>query len=344
MKLTNKIVLGIAVVSTVLVSCNNQDIEFSDFDYQTVYFAKQYPIRTLELGEDENVDLTLDNQRKVKIMATMGGVYANRQNRIIDIQLAENLCDNLYFEGGITKVVPMPKEYYKLASNQIVIPSGSIMGGVEVQLTDAFFEDEHSLSNNYVIPLVMTQVEGADSILSGNPMTENPDRCVSSDWNIAPKDFVLYGIKYVNPWHGKYLRRGIDLITDNGTTTSLERHETYVEDDEIVGVTTKGLQVSELPLTVKDNVGNDLPLSLTLNFGKDSKCVISGNTETYEVTGTGKFVSKGEKNSMGGKDRDAIYLEYQINFKERNLSYVTKDTLVLQTRNIAPETFKVIRK
>lgn len=32
-------------------SCENGDKEFDDYDYQTVYFAQQNPIRTITLGE-----------------------------------------------------------------------------------------------------------------------------------------------------------------------------------------------------------------------------------------------------------------------------------------------------
>lgn len=48
----NKLYLGLIFLSTVLISCENQDNDFPDFDYQTVYFASQYPDRTLQLGND----------------------------------------------------------------------------------------------------------------------------------------------------------------------------------------------------------------------------------------------------------------------------------------------------
>lgn len=45
-------------------------------------------------------------------------------------------------------------------------------------------------------------------------------------------------------------------------------------------------------------------------------------------------MKKGEKNSLGGKDRDAIYLDYTVDFKTKNMQYATKDTLVLSTRGV----------
>ena len=89
----------------VLDCCESGMNEFSDFDYQTVYFANQYAERTLELGEDEFVDNSIDNEHKVSIKAAWGGGYTNRENVIIDFIVDESLCDNLYFLGTDTPVM-----------------------------------------------------------------------------------------------------------------------------------------------------------------------------------------------------------------------------------------------
>lgn len=341
---TNKIVVSLAVLAIMgLAACSNDDITYDDFDYQTVYFANQYPVRTLELGEDLTVDTSLDNQHKVMIKATMGGVYENKKNRTIDFVVDESLCDGLYFKNTTIKVTPLPANYYTLAAQKIVIPSGSIMGGVEVQLNDAFFEDSKSLSNTYVIPLRMTGLQGADSILQGIPIVDNPNRCVDAHWSVKPRDYVLYAIKYVNPWHGSYLRRGVDQITASGTTTTAVRHKQYVENDEVVKLTTNKLKASTLALVTKNN-NLDVSYSLTLNFNDDGTCSVSSNNADYEISGAGKFISKGEKKSMGGIDRDALYLDYSVNFKTMSKVYVTKDTLVLRDRAVAPEYFTVDMK
>ena len=66
-----KNILNIAMASMLLglAACDNQNNEFDDFDYQTVYFANQYATRTVELGEDEFVDNSMDNEHKIKIKA-----------------------------------------------------------------------------------------------------------------------------------------------------------------------------------------------------------------------------------------------------------------------------------
>lgn len=331
----------IALILLVAFSaCKNQDWDFPDYDYQTVYFAYQYPVRTITLGDDI-FDTSLDNAHKCKIMATTGGVYDNEKNITIGIQVDNALCDGFVFQTTTQDIVPMPSNYYSLAANQIVIEKGELVGGVEVQLTDAFFADPLAIKNTYVIPLVMTQVENADSILTGNPFATNPNRCIASDWNVVPKDYVLYAIKYINPWDGIYLRRGKDVITGKNGNTSLSqvitRHQTYVESDELKTLTTQSMSDVELALIFKDANQQNLNCNLKLTFNAEGTCTITSNSAGFTVSGSGKFASKGEANSWGGKDRDAIYLSYEIDSDIMHV--VTKDTLVLRDRGVGMETF-----
>ena len=50
-----------------------------------------------------------------------------------------------------------------------------------------------------------------------------------------------------------------------------------------------------------------------------------------------KYVKDGEKLAWGNKDRDGIYLDYTINFGEKQ--YAIKDTLVSRSREIKLETY-----
>jgi hypothetical protein len=348
---TNKlfIILTVVVVVAVLAACHNADITYPDYDYQTVYFANQYPARTVELGEDLYVDNSLDNQHQVSIKATMGGTRNNTKNVIIDFKVDNTLCNSIYFASQATsgsQVLPMPSNYYSLASNQITIPSGSILGGVTVSLTDAFFADPLSLKNTYAIPLLMTSVQNADSILQGKPVVDNPNRCVSANWSVVPKDYVLYVVKFVNTWHGYYLRRGTDQITNTATnvTTTTVRHQQYVEKNDTIKLTTTGLLTNTMPLFIKNSSGTKIYYYLLLTFANDGTCSVSAASSNITASGTGKFVSKGDKNSIGGIDRDALYLDYSVTFPSQNLTYATKDTLTMRDRAVAPEYYTVSKK
>ncbi|SDL13703.1 protein of unknown function [Catalinimonas alkaloidigena] len=323
-----------------LAACQNQEWVFPDYAYQATYFAYQSPVRTITLGEDI-FDTSLDNEHKCKIMATTGGVYDNKNDVVIDIDLDNSLVAGLQFKEDGSAIRAMPATHFELLSDQIVIPKGEMTGGVEVQLTDAFFADPLALKNTYVIPLRMSDVTNADSILSGTPLVAEPRRGVTADWSVQPKDYILYAVKYVNPWHGFYLRRGQDLIErEGGETNTVVRHAAYVEYDEVNALVTQGLNEVSFPLVFKDAEGYNVDCTLTLTFEGDGNCTVSSAVENVTATGRGTFVKRGEKNSWGEKDRDALYLSYEI---EAGALYVTAtDTLVLRDRGVAFETFTPI--
>ncbi|MDR0542244.1 MAG: DUF5627 domain-containing protein [Dysgonamonadaceae bacterium] len=331
-----------SLVITVLTSCHNDDWEFPDYEYNAVYFSYQYPVRTLTMGEDL-FDTSLDNAHKCKIMATWGGGYSNKENVVIDFVVDNSLCNNLTFKDNGADVLPMPSNYYTLASNKITIPAGTVSGGVEVQLTDAFFADPLALHRNYVIPLVLTHVQNADSILKGKTDLPDANRCVADNWEVAPKDYILYAVKYINTWDGNYLRRGKDVVTKGANTENVLRHERYVEDDEICKLSTISLSELEFPLVFKDESGNDINVSLALTFDNEGNCAIASRSANATATGSGKFVKKGDKNSWGDKDRDVLYLQYNVDVAGTQ-QYSTADTLVVRDRGVKMETFEVVLK
>ena len=328
-------ILTIGILSVMISSCRNQDVEFPDFDYSTVYFAYQYPVRTIVLGEDL-YDTSLDNQHKFEIYATMGGVYSNDKQITIDIAVDNSLTNNMFFSPG-DPVMPMPANYYTLAANQIKLDK-NFQGAVGVQLSEAFFADKNSLKKTYVVPLKMTNVNNADSILSGNPKYSGALRGNPADWDVLPKDFVLYCVKFINQWHANYLRRGVDQITINGTSKTVVRHKQYVENDELSNLISASLMSNEFPVSVENAEGVKQTCTLLLTFDSSNKITVSTTTEGYTATGSGTFVPKGEKNSWGNKDRDVVYLNYNIT-SNSGVAYATKDTLVVQGRGVKIETF-----
>ena len=326
----------IGIFTLFITSCENQEVEFPDFDYSAVYFAYQYPVRTIVLGEDI-YDTSLDNNHKCMIYATMGGVYSNKKRITIDFVVDNSLCNHLFFDSnGTSPVVPMPSNYYTMASNQIVLDH-NLQGGVEIQLNDAFFADPKAIANTYVIPLQMKKVVNADSILSGLPKVPNPVKCNPSDWDVQPKDYVLYCVKFINQWHGNYLRRGKDVISENGEARTNIRHKQYVENDEVCNIRTLSLHAAEFPVRIV-NVNNEIETcNLLLTFDDKDKCTVSALTNGFTASGNGEFIKKGEKNSWGNKDRDALYLDYTIQMNGK--TYDTKDTLVVRDRGIKMEIF-----
>ena len=359
MKLKN-FIYGVALgaLSLTYTSCYNADKEFPDYEGgTTAYFAYQNPVRTLILGNDI-YDNTLDNEHKCRIWSTMGGAYHGR-NAVVDIIIDESLCDNLYFtdEGGNPDepVRPMPADYYRLASNTIPY-NGDSRGYVEVQFTDAFFNDENSVSDTYVIPLRMTGVTGIDHILSGTPREGlTPSRTNTEDWDVLAKDYVLYCVKYMNPWQGKYIRRGVDNVTEKGVLSTIVRKdfslvnsdvEHYKENpvnqnDEVCEIRTKNMTQAIFPVQFKTS-GASVLCDLILTFN-GNQCTISSGEEGVTASGSGEFIAKGTERteykdyqwgSNNGQpvQRDILRLSYDVNFVDKDIQVSTTDTLVVQTR------------
>ena len=359
MKLTEYLYgIALGAISLTYVSCYNADKEFPDFEGgTTAYFAYQFPVRTLILGNDI-YDNSLDNAHKCRIWSTMGGAYNGRDAKV-EIAVDETLCDNLYFvdEGGnpALPVMPMPTNYYTLSSN--VIPyGGDLRGYVEVQFTDAFFNDEKSLSQTYVIPLLMKNVKGIDNILTGKPRAGyNPSRTNTDYWEVLAQDYVLYCVKYKNPWDAKYIRRGVDNITENGVTNTIVRKDFSLvntdlehykdnpvnQNDEVCGITTKNLKQAIFPVSFKTS-GASVSCNLILTFD-GNKCTISTEDDGVTATGSGEYIEKGTEipdykdyqwGSNNGEpvQRDILRLSYNVSFGSGKITASTNDTLVVQTR------------
>lgn len=331
------------VLLSILTACN-KDWSFPDYKYTTVYFPYQTPVRTLVLGEDI-YDNTLDNQHKCLVMATMGGVYENKKDIILNVALDNTLAEHLKFETATgDSIYAMPSNYFTLpADKKIVIPSGKVMGGIEVQLTDAFFQDPGSVKNTFVIPLKITSVTNADSILSGRSDKTSPDPRRAADWIITPKNYILYAVKYINPYHGYYLRRGVEQVKGANGNTSLDTtviyHAPYVEKDQVVNLVTTSLTGNTLSLNAK-NIGNmNVPFQLVLTFDNQGKCTVTNPASaSYTISGEGEFVKKGDM--WGNEKRDVLHLKYQVDFGTTTHTFT--DTVVMRDRGVKLETFNPV--
>ena len=325
-------------------SCKNQDWSFPDYKYSTTYFPYQSPVRTLVLGNYDLADNTKDNNLQFSIGITMGGVYENTKDIKIGYVLDEALARNLYTDKGDT-LVALPQAYYTLSpTGTVTIPKGEFQGYIDVQLTEAFLNDPRSCQVRYVVPLKLTSADN-DSILQGKPAVPNPDPRVASDWVYSPKNFTLFGIKYINPYHGKYLLRGKDVVKD-GTGAMVDQvvyHSKYVEDNAIWHLKTISRTQVEVTGMVRKTSGSLGNFQMIMTFSDDGNCTLTQTKgTTFPITGTGKFVKNADE--WGGKKRDAIYLSYQITDTSLRETHHVNDTLVIRDRDVRLETFNPVVK
>ncbi|WP_435414337.1 DUF5627 domain-containing protein [Polaribacter aestuariivivens] len=360
--------------------------DFPDFGSTSVYFPFQTPIRTLiqgkyDLGFNDN-----DNKGRFEIGLTMSGVYENDTDRKVHFELAPDLIDAAALGLDTVNVAVLPSSYYTIEQQSpLTIPAGSIKGRIPVQLSDAFFDDPKSFAEfgevHYVIPIKITNFEQLDSLLVGVPAegVTNPIRIKADDWQTLPKDYTLFGIKYMNKYQGIYLRRGEDAavgsnesvtvyangdptetVSENISGSTVYRSE-FVVNDELLPLATSGRKEVTTTIPVRrpgSATNNTLSLNFEANDNEEFTVTNADPNSTVVVTGTGKFVEDGDE--WGGKSRDAIYLDFQyrelvVEITEQrvfgrlistttatfDLLHTVKDTLVIRDRDVKFEEFTI---
>ncbi len=322
-----------------ITACENQEIVYPNYETTAGYFPYQTPIRTLILGNYDQGTNENDNNQRFEIGMTMAGVYENNQARTVHFEIDNSLLDN------VANVQTLPGEYYTTeVQSPLTIPSGTMKGVIPIQLTSGFFDDPLSYGEgvNYVIPVRITELENLDTLLMGESVVANPDRANPAHWNALPRDYTLYGIKYINPYHGSYLRRGIDVMTDAaGNEVENVYISEYVVRDEVVPVNTSGRRSVTLENIVRRGDG-DSPgeLMMELSFSSENTCTISSATDDpYQIGGSGQFVEGGDE--WGGKPRDVIYLDYDYTDVANSETHSVQDTLVIRDRAVVFEEFTV---
>lgn len=328
----------IIVLAVLLASCKNEEVTYPDFDHTTVYFPLQYPLRTLVLG-DSRSDNSLDKKLQFHIGVSIGGMYENKKSWDVGYTVDKTLVPATLTTAAGDPIKVLPDAYYKLAPlNQVTIPSGSFDGLILVQLTDAFLDDPLAVTGNYVIPLRITS-STADSILRGKPFVPNPNKLVASDWNpnAPPRDFVLFGIKYINPYHGAYFHRGKDVTLDAGgnPSSTVTYHQQYVENDQLWKLTTTGrTTVNTNGIGSLFTANTMLTLDIAANGAVQVKPVA---TSTIQATGTGKYVTNAEP--WGGTNHPGIYLNYT--YKNGTVNHAVTDTLVFRDNEVVYEQLSI---
>jgi len=343
-KITKATILLFAVFA--LFSCENAPFEFDDFGVTACYFPYQTPVRTLILGEYDEGFNDNDNLHQFEIGITMTGVYENTVNRKVYFALDTTLLSN------VSNVTYLPQSYYTIETvSPVIIPKGDIKGRILIKLTDAFFNDPKAIAalnmTNYAIPLVINGVEGLDSVLVGKAFLKTKDglrdsigtRNKAADWSIVPKDYTLFGIKYINKYHGNYLRRGADKYYSPSNValgTKIYRNQ-YVEKSEIVKASTVALNSITLPNIIRRyNAADGGTITLKLVFAANDSCIVYNNSNNAMI-GTGKLKENGDQ--WGGKTRDVIYLDYAYTDPVRTERHEVKDTMVIRDRGVIFETF-----
>jgi hypothetical protein len=335
-----KVFIYIILIIGLLAACENQPVKFDDYDFKAVYFPYQRPLRTLSLGEDR-IDNSLDKEGKFDIGVSIGGMYEQNWQWTVDYALDNTLVDKVYtLTTPPNKILALPPAYYTLTpAGTVTIPKGSYNGLIRVQLADAFFDDTISLTGWYVIPLKLTATS-ADTILVGAPSAANPDLRILSHWltNKSPKNWTLFGIKYVNAYHGTYLHRGrnIRTVTATGVPFDTTKFRTkYVENGLLIKMASIGRKkVISNGLANKTGGNYKMVLDFTNDTGASGAVTISSQPgAVLTVTGTGQYSDKASSTEKWiGITWQSMTLNYSWN--EGIYTNTCTDTLVFRDRSL----------
>jgi hypothetical protein len=324
-----------------LFSCHNFEIEHPDYKYTSGFFPYQFPVRTLVLG-DYIYDNSNDNAHKFVISVAMGGVYENTKDRVFEIEVDDNLCNNILFTTNGDQIRAMPRSYYTLSSpNQITIPAGKMNGGIEVQLADAFFSDPLAIKNTYVVPLRLKSSNDVDTVLKGSTSNPSSDVRIVTQWNIAPKNFTMFAVKYINEFHGVYFHYGSSKVKDlaGAVLKDSTYSQQYVENNPTVKLETTGRNQVSMSTLFRSKIMTG-EIKMLLNFSGNNCTVTAASGSPLTITGTGVFTSG--KYTWGNKKRDGIDLTYKVS--NATNSYEATETLVIRDRAVIMEVYTPVLK
>ncbi|MDO4496558.1 MAG: DUF1735 domain-containing protein [Bacteroidales bacterium] len=347
-------------------SCENRDIEFDDYEGGiSVYFAYQTPIRSMMLGTNDNGSTADDETHTCRIATTMGGSYTGKDISVY-AKIDESLIQNLYFDAACTKPVKvLPSSYYNYdeVKNAVFNYNGTMAGGVDVKLTDAFFADPLCAAGevNYVIPMVIEDVTNGCKINRGTlgPGFESANRFDGAAWTVMPQDYVLYSVQYVSKYEGFYLPKGSVTTTAPGVNDikKLEYGDwERVPAAEHLHFTTR--LKDQVVLPIKAVVGNQtFSTEVVVNFSANNGTVVNsgkaiwehdGISEEIDVTfsGSATYTDKDAKYNWAEKDRAGMKFNYTADFSGK-AKVVADYDMALQRRgkgNFAEEFTVTLKK
>ncbi len=296
------------------LSCEKYENYIKDFDYTTVYFAYQNPVRTV-----------FSNNLEFAIGVVMGGVRTNTFDHIADFVIDPELLADVSLVGD-NKFTLLPVDYYTLSNDeQFVIPKGDIVGRINVTLKqEKFLNDPLATSKTYAIPIRITGTS-LDSILSGDPIN-----------NVSRKDYSIVVVKYISQFHGIYYHRGQrSKYDDENNLINTVRYVTENQESEYIQNIVWNLKTLKADSIQSSGVGefyssSSRKYAMNLKILADNAVQIIGDPSSFipNVQDSG--------NSIYDPEKKSFYLNYQY-INTDNMRYVMKDTLIFRNDGLTLE-------
>ena len=297
----------IIILLAILIGCEKYEDYQVDFDYSTVYFPYQQPLRTLVMGDGLNFEVGV----------VLGGRRDNQQQETVQYEIDSSLLKDTGFEL-------LPDDYFSLSNEkEMIIPAGSIHGRVTVTLDSSkFLNNELSHLNTYALPFKITETS-VDSILQGfyNEATESYD--------IFPKDYTIVVVKYINEYHGTYYHKGKEYIFDpenNPVDTIIYSSRNLVDNSTWDIITTAPFEV--ITTGIGKNSSGNSPNDYAMKLIVDGTEVSFMNVEESQSAITSVV---GESGIYNVEDKE-FYLEYS--YTDDDFVHEVTDTLVFRDKGL----------
>lgn len=293
-------------------SCEKYEDFTSDFDYTSVYFAYQNPVRTVYA-----------NNLEIEVGVVLGGKRMNDKDETVAYRIAPELLTNKSIVGN-NNFIMLPTDYFTLSSpDQFIIPKGEFLGKTKLVLNaDKFLNDPLATSNTYAVPLLITTTS-LDSIIVG----EN---------NATRKDYSIVVIKYVHNLHGVYYHRGQRTKYDKNTDSLIDvyRYVTEEQEEEFIQNIVWDMFTVDNQTLRTNGVGE----KTTSSDGKYAMEITVDSDNNVSITNTSQslidnIVDLG--GSIYNSSKKAFYLNYE--YVDDNHRYVMKDTLYFRNNNLKLE-------
>lgn len=299
------------LIACFLCSCQKYEDYIYDFDYSTVYFAYQRPVRTV-----------FSDDLSIEIGVVLGGKRENKSDERVTFAVAPELLENPDYVGDNSFTL-LPADYYTLSDRQtIVIPEGKFLGTVKLTLNaDKFLSDPSALTRTYALPVRITG-STTDRILTADP--EN---------DVEGKDYTIIVIKYISQYQGVYYHRGERYAYDSsGRLLDVLKYVDEHEEDIYVKNLVWNLHTFDASSLLTDGVAEFLSdtkkYSMKIAVRNDGTVAVTDNPESgsSEIT---NIVDNGD--SRYDRESRTFYLNYEYTDSSTGNRYVMKD--ILKYRN-----------
>lgn len=302
----------LAFCGIILFSCEKYEDFTNDFDYASVYFAYQNPVRTV-----------FANNLEIEIGAVLGGRRENNREESVSYKIAPELLVDKSLVGN-NNFTLLPADYYVLSNpDKLIIPKGDFLGKTKLTLDPAkFLNDPAATSKTYALPLLITDTS-VDSI-------------IGKDQTGGRKDYTIVVIKYIHALHGVYYHRGQRTKYDINTNDLIDtyRYVTEKQEEEFIQNIVWDMFTIDSYRLRTNGVGEKLT-SKDGNYAMDITIGVDNEVSITNVAGSlvNNIIDLG--NSHYDTPQKAFYLNYE--YTDLEFKYVMKDTLYFRNDGLKLE-------